>query len=156
MLISRHKVRGSTDFESRLIKYSRRGFQIVDEKFIWSKIDFSMLNGVIISLLLYPNPPIIGLRLLIAGALSEEVLRKVEIFQPPSFHDEGLPFGPKWTPELVVKAIEKRWNYRTEQKYKVTVIYDLATCGDLLMRYPPVDTVLPWYFGLEYCLGRKD
>ncbi len=83
----RYALRAFPEYESRLIKYSRRGFYIVDEKLVWNQVSRKYLDLAKQRLLernvVRGRAGVTGLRLLLAGVQFKEVQEKVDIFQLP-------------------------------------------------------------------------
>lgn len=124
----RYSVRGFPEYESRLLKYSKRGFSIWDEQLQWEKISGYYVKIAKRRLLEHSTvegrADIHGLRLMITLHTYRDEMTKVDIMGPKSgeqkdpkrvFQNEGLPYGPKWdTSKLrahIAKGVFSRSHY---------------------------------------------
>uniref|UniRef100_A0A6B2L165 Uncharacterized protein n=1 Tax=Arcella intermedia TaxID=1963864 RepID=A0A6B2L165_9EUKA len=100
-------LRSSPQYEERLVKYSRRGFYIIDKKLDWNKISTYFIRmGK--KRIIEENNAVWGLRLIICGYLFPDVYeKKSAIFNPPPWKDTGLVYGPKWTYKSLTDLLNK-------------------------------------------------
>ena len=121
---SRYAVRGCAIYESRLIKYSKRGFIIRDRKLDWEQVDeFYIESGK--NDLLRKNgliTKVFGLRILIALHEHSHELKDSEFMtylageELPSLDylvDVGIPYGRGWTIDKIQQGYYRGVQYYT-------------------------------------------
>uniref|UniRef100_A0A6B2L3I9 Uncharacterized protein n=1 Tax=Arcella intermedia TaxID=1963864 RepID=A0A6B2L3I9_9EUKA len=102
------QIRGSPDYEKRLVKYSRLGFYIIDPEFSWKKLSRKYVTIGIAKMHSSRNRCMVsGLRTLVCGLKDKDILAKDPVFQKSSWKDHGIPYGPKWRTRDIVQKIEK-------------------------------------------------
>ena len=117
----RYFVRGFPEYESRLIKYSKRGFLIRDEKLVWDNIaDHYVTFGKKVLMehqCASQRHTIGGLRLLICLHRFKQELEKIDMMtlysgesQPTTgaiIEGSGVPYGPQWTMDIIRQAYNR-------------------------------------------------
>lgn len=101
-----YKLRETPEYESRLVKYSWRGFTIHDPKLDWSRVSEQYLNTAKARLKSKPDPvlaDVYGLRLLLTGLKWNEIREVVPLFNRSK--ESTLPYGPNF---CTIEAIEKK------------------------------------------------
>jgi len=118
------QIRGSPDYEKRLVKYSRVGFYIIDPEFSWKKLSRKYVSIGIAKMHSTRNRCMVsGLRTLVCGLKDKDILTKDPVFQKSSWKDHGIPYGPKWKTIDIIKKIEKG-------------SYEDSTYGPILVKSP--------------------
>ena len=117
----RYVVRGFPEYESRLVKYSKRGFVIRDEKLIWNNISQYYVKFAKRVLKehqsIQQRLTICGLRLLVVLHLHKKTLRNTDIMtlyggesHPVTeaiIEGTGVPYSPAWTMERIREAYNR-------------------------------------------------
>ena len=113
---ARYHVRGFPEYESRLVKYSKRGFMIWDKKLKWEKISDHYLQHALIRLnehqTVQGRTGVCGLRLLVILHKYKHFLNSTDIMTVLSgdtvpgdnLLDNGIPYGKEWPNEKVESA----------------------------------------------------
>ena len=122
---TRRAVRGFPEYESRLVKYSKRGFMIWDRRLDWRNVSehyIRMAHTRIGERVSCTNRArVAGLRLLIALHSFKDQFKTIDMmtvlsgdYMPGNkfFIGMGIPYGEKWTTERIAVAHQKgRFRY---------------------------------------------
>jgi len=118
------------DYESRLVKYSRRGFYICEPKLEdWGKVSYKYMQigkNRLTRLKGCRETPdtnwkdereirkesesrigVIGLRLLLLGFKYPELRDCHSVFKMATFKEYGMPYGPKWKVHNIEKKLKE-------------------------------------------------
>jgi hypothetical protein len=142
---ARHWVCGAPDYETRLLKYSARGFFIVDFDLKWNEISKDLIErGAELIRSGRRAAEVQGLRLIICGSRFSDVRRNCEIFKramKPGFKDDGLPYGPDWDAKKIRELLAER-SVEEEGSYggSATTTFKLAVIEDLDVVLTEFDT----------------
>src|SRR3990167_4874966 len=152
----RYPVRGFPEYESRLVKYSKRGFIIRDKLLNWSKVSEHYINKGKVILAEHQSCKaricIVGLRLLILLHKFKDLMKDTDIFTVlsgdtiPSHEHliDGLciPYGPTWSMVAIENAYSKGMlhvtsNYGsahvTLKPSKVTLLENISNAAELFV-----------------------
>eukprot|EP01125_Pyxidicula_operculata_P002999 TRINITY_DN1303_c0_g1_i1.p1 TRINITY_DN1303_c0_g1~~TRINITY_DN1303_c0_g1_i1.p1 ORF type:complete len:692 (+),score=71.79 TRINITY_DN1303_c0_g1_i1:1857-3932(+) len=107
-----YSVRSFPEYEARLVKYSMRGFHIIDENLVWSKISNTYIQYAYIRLkehkTIEGRTGVCGLRLLLTAVVHPNIKEYISLFHKPNYKTSGLVYGPQFKLLDLKKNLDKK------------------------------------------------